>query len=117
MPGAGVREAADAGYALNLPLRVTPHAVALPPVVEVDGPAVRVEAVKLAEDRSGDVVVRIYEAEGGRARTTVRPGFRCAAGHVVDLLERPLRDIAVEDGAIPLSLRPFEIVTLRLRRS
>jgi alpha-mannosidase len=116
VPGAGVREAADAGYALNLPLRVTAQTPGVRPVVDVDGPAVRVEAVKLAEDRSGDVIIRMYEAEGGRARTAVRPGFACRAGQVVDLLERPLRDIAVEDGVFRLSLRPFEIVTLRLRR-
>ena len=117
VPGAGVREAADAGYALNLPLRVTPHALGEPPVVAVDNPAVRVEAVKLAEDRSGDVVVRLYEAEGGRARTGVRPGPWCAAAEVTDLLERPLHETPVEDGAVHLSLRPFEIVTLRLRRT
>jgi alpha-mannosidase len=36
----------------------------------------------------------------------------------VDLLERPLGEappaLAVQDGAVRLSLRPFEIVTLRL---
>jgi len=115
VPGAGVREATDAGYALNLPLRVSPHALGTQPVVEVDSRAVRVEAVKLAEDRSGDVVVRMYEAEGGRARTAVRPGVRCTTAQVVDLLERPLHDTPIENGAIHLVLRPFEIVTLRLR--
>ena len=78
----------------------------------------RVEAVKLAEDRSGDVVVRLYESEGGRAEPTVRLGFGCSAARVVDLLERPLGQahsaLPVQDDAVRLSLRPFEVVTLRL---
>ena len=118
VPGAGIREAVDAGYALNLPLRVLPHDPAAPPLVEVDTPAVRVEAVKLAEDRTGDVVVRLYESEGGRAEPTVRLGFGCSAARVVDLLERPLGQahsaLPVQDDAVRLSLRPFEVVTLRL---
>ncbi len=47
-------------------------------------------------------------------------GFACDAVDVVDLLERPLADaVAPEwDGEqIQLALRPFELRTLRLRRS
>ncbi|MDQ4006920.1 MAG: glycosyl hydrolase-related protein, partial [Actinomycetota bacterium] len=116
VPGAGIREAVDAGYRLNLPLRVLPGAPPGAPVAEVDHPAVRVEAVKLAEDRSGEVVVRLYESEGGRARATVRPGFNCTGASVVDLLERPLHDADLAHGQVRLTLRPFEIVTLRLAR-
>ncbi len=117
VPRAGIREAVDAGYALNLPLRALPAGPALEPLVQVDAPAVRVEAVKLAEDRSGDVVVRLYESEGGRADARVRLGFGWSEARVVDLLERPLRDIDADDAdnaALRLTLRPFEIVTLRL---
>jgi alpha-mannosidase len=114
VPGAGVREAADAGYSLNLPLRPFQGTAATEPVVRVDHPAVRVESVKLAEDRSGDVVVRLYEAEGGRADAGVWPGFECAAARIVDLLERPLEEVELHSGRVQLSLRPFEIVTLRL---
>ena len=114
VPGAGVREAADAGYSLNLPLRAFQGTAASEPIVRVDNPAVRIESVKLAEDRSGDVVVRVYEAEGGRAGTGVWPGFDCAAARIVDLLERPLEQVELLSGRVQLSLRPFEIVTLRL---
>ncbi|WP_246278571.1 glycosyl hydrolase-related protein [Phytohabitans rumicis] len=110
------------GYALNLPARVAEGgAGAVPaPLVRVDNPAVVVEAVKLADDRSGDVVVRLYEAAGGRATATVRPGFPTSCASVVDLLERRLQDApphADSDGGVHLSLRPFQIVTLRFARS
>ena len=58
----------------------------------VDHPAIVVEAVKLAEDRSGDVIVRLYEAHGGRARGTVRAAFPVGGVTETDLLERPLED-------------------------
>jgi alpha-mannosidase len=114
--GADIRDAVDAGYALNLPLRVVGSFDAPAPMVEVDGPSVRVEAVKLADDRSGDVVVRLYESEGRRAPTRVRPGFDCASVATVDLLERPLTEEALGGGGVRLVLRPFEIRTLRLAR-
>ena len=66
-----------------------------------------VEAVKLADDRSGDIVVRLYESLGGRVRSVLRTSFPVAEAGVVDLLERPTGEIlAVEatgDGAaIPI---------------
>jgi alpha-mannosidase len=119
LPGATVADAVAEGYALNLPLRAYPGGGTVPaPLVSVDGYAVVVEAVKLADDRSGDVVVRLYEALGGRAAATVRTGFPLAGAEVVDLLERPLPDAGVEiaDRAVHLRLRPFQVLTLRLAR-
>ncbi|MFJ6750027.1 alpha-mannosidase [Streptomyces sp. NPDC091266] len=120
LPGAGVGDAVAEGLALNLPLRtaaVPPsgHAPAAP-LVRVDHPAITVESVKLAEDRSGDVVVRLYESHGGRTTGVLTPGFAVERTTVTDLLERPLRE--AESGPtseVTLSLRPFQILTLRLR--
>lgn len=86
------------------------------PVVSVDGDGVTVEAVKLADDASGDVVVRLYESRGGRAQGVLRTGFPLAGAQVTDLLERPLEDADVADGAVAVALRPFQILTLRLQR-
>ncbi len=113
LPDATIADAIGEAYALNLPLRVAPSA-AVPPLVGVDGDAVVVEAVKLADDRSGDVVVRLYESLGGRARTRLRTGFPVASASVTDLLERPLSTL---DFDAELTLRPFQVLTLRLERA
>ncbi|KUJ71039.1 alpha-mannosidase [Streptomyces albus subsp. albus] len=156
LPGAEVSDAVAGGLALNLPLRVA-EAPALPPLVRIHHPAITVESVKLAEDRSGDVVVRLYESCGGRAAGTLFTAFPLARAQVTDLLERPLPGgggpadgadpaapghpadmpggpaggadprsapgcpVAVpaepaDDGSgrVALSLRPFQILTLRL---
>ncbi|MGW7328988.1 alpha-mannosidase [Streptomyces sp. NPDC054840] len=120
-PGAGIGDAVREGHALNLPERVVPGAGPVAPLVAVDEDAVVVEAVKLAEDRSGDVIVRLYESRGGRARATLTASFPLAAAVESDLLERPLAGTAVgvptPEGAVALILRPFQIVTVRLHRA
>ena len=117
VPGADTREALAQAHALNLPLRPAAAGGDPRPLVTVDNPDVVVESVKLADDRSGDVVVRLYEARGGRAQARLQPGFPLANATVTDLLERPtepLQPLAPHEGALELTLRPFQILTLRL---
>jgi alpha-mannosidase len=119
VPGASIEDAIAEGYALNLPLRVRPGGRAAPaePLVDVEGATV--EAVKLADDRSGDVILRVYESRGGRARARLRASFPLAGVEVVDLLERPVEQeqpAIGPDGGVPLTLHPFQVLTLRLRR-
>ncbi|WP_188196971.1 alpha-mannosidase [Nonomuraea sp. SYSU D8015] len=120
VPGATIKDAVAAGYALNLPLKVVPGGPGpVPaPLVTLDGEAARVEAVKLADDGSGDVVVRVYESLGGRTATRLRASFPIRRAELTDLLERPLDqplDLA-EDGTVALALRPFQVLTVRLAR-
>ncbi|MCX4844342.1 glycoside hydrolase family 38 C-terminal domain-containing protein [Streptomyces sp. NBC_00893] len=112
-PGGGITDAVREGLALNLPLRAAVAPV-LPSLVDTGHPAVTVESVKLAEDRGGDVIVRLYESAGGRAGTTLRVGFPVARAQVTDLLERPLCEVDTDERGLVLSLRPFQILTLRL---
>jgi alpha-mannosidase len=128
VPGAAIEDAVREGYRINLSPRAVPGTSAVEPLVRVDDPGVVVESVKLADDRSGDVVVRLYEARGGRARVAVRPGFPVAGARAVNLLEEEFDDAPeldtgagaggadAGDAAIALTLRPFQIVTLRLAR-
>ncbi len=117
--GATVADAVEDGYRLNLPARWVQGAHGVEPLVRVEGAGVLVEAVKLAEDRSGDVVVRLYEALGSRARARLVPGFEVGSITPVDLLERPVESdgVHVAGGTAELTLRPFQIVTLRLTRA
>ncbi|MFJ8079354.1 alpha-mannosidase [Streptomyces sp. NPDC096205] len=120
VPGADIADAVREGWRVNLPERHLTGAREVAPLVTVDQDAVVVTAVKLADDGSGDVVVRFHEAHGGRCRATLTPGFEFAEVQVTDLLERPLAEVPAprNDGRrIAVRLRPFELVTLRLRRS
>jgi alpha-mannosidase len=119
--GAGIAEAIAEGYRLNLPLRRVRGAGPVESLLSVDNPAVVVEAVKLAEDRSGDVIVRLYEAYGSRTSAKLVPGFDWLGVVETDLLERSLSFTAAviseSEREVDLSLRPFQLVTLRFARA
>ncbi|MGW4650471.1 alpha-mannosidase [Kitasatospora sp. NPDC004289] len=116
-PGATVGDAVREGYRINLPeRRITGAADGVAPLVTVDQEAVVLSAVKLADDGSGDVVVRLYEAHGTRATARLSTGFPLAGARLCDLLERPTGEAATAGDAVELRLRPFELVTLRLTR-
>ncbi|MER6220622.1 glycoside hydrolase family 38 C-terminal domain-containing protein [Streptomyces sp900105755] len=118
VPGAAIADAVREGWRINLAERRVTGANDVAPLVTVDNDAVVITAVKLADDGSGDVVVRFHEAHGGRARATLTAGFEVRQATATDLLERPLHDAPRTVGnSIPLRLRPFELVTLRLRRA
>ena len=118
--GADVDQAITGGYKINLPERRQSGAAQVPAIASVDGPVI-IEAIKLADDQSGDVIVRVYEPYGGRGTATITPGFSYAGVHEVDLLERPISEIAdvkpaltdAGTDAATIAVRPFQIVSLR----
>jgi alpha-mannosidase len=120
VPGATIGDAVREGWRINLPERPMTGAGAVTPLVTVAEDAVVVTAVKLADDGSGDVVVRFHESRGGRSKATLTMDFDVAAVVATDLLERPLTDATAphrEGNRVTLRLRPFELVTLRLARA
>ena len=119
-PAADVSDAVAAGYALNLPARRFRGARPTEPLVVVSDAGAVIEAVKLAEDGSGDVVVRLYEAWGTRRTVTVSATFDTGPPWPTDLLERALPGPATwsfSSGAATIVLRPFQIATLRFPRA
>ena len=119
---AGVPDAVREGWAMGVGERVVTGGAAVDPLVTCSNPDVVVSAVKLAEDRSGDVIVRCYESLGGRAATTIGLAAPYRSVEVVDLLEDADPEVAelapIEAAADGVRLRvgPFQIVTLRFRR-
>jgi len=115
--GATIGDAIAEGYRLNLPLRRITGEREVAPLLSVDNPAVVIEAVKPAEDGSGDVVVRLYEARGTRTTARIAADFAWSSVVETDLLERPLpARVCLDPGGERLSVRPFQIVTLRFGR-
>ena len=141
--GASTEDAVREGYRLNLPLRTVTGAHGVPSLVWTSEGSGVIEAVKMAEDGSGDVVVRLYESLGRRGRTGVGLGFPAEMVRGVDGTERPpaatpadaphgqVPDRTVStpgcDGPRPaevrwvegtegveVELRPFQIATVRI---
>jgi alpha-mannosidase len=122
--GAGVIDAVREGYRFNLPARRRSGKAPVTPVVEVGPDSVVVESVKFADDRSGDLIVRLYESLGGRTRARIRTTFPTQGASVCDLLERDDPEVAalaaltpVDETTYECPFGPFQVVTIRLRRT
>lgn len=93
------------------------------PVLQFSHPDVRmeslvplsIEAIKLAEDGSGDVVIRAYEPRGGRgmAKLNSHELIILESLQCCDLLERPLTHGYIKDGLV--EFKPYQIITLRAK--
>ena len=109
----GVAEAADA---MNDPLITVPGSSVPLRLMNCSDPSVVVESVKLSEDGTGDLVIRLYESMGGTRTALIHPCLPFSAACTCSLAEDPAEILPVKDGTFTLSFRPFEIITLRLAR-
>lgn len=83
--------------------------------LSVDNDNIIIDTVKLAEDESGDIIVRLYESKKAAVTTKFRPAFAADfKAFSCDMLENKQEELAVENGAVELTFRAFEIKTIRI---
>ncbi len=82
-------------------------------LVAVDAPNVIIETVKRAEDGEG-LIVRLYENERSRGPVTLQVGFPLAGAYRCNLLEEDEASLVITHNAVHFSVKPYQIVTLRL---
>ncbi|MBT2483791.1 MULTISPECIES: glycoside hydrolase family 38 C-terminal domain-containing protein [unclassified Microbacterium] len=111
--GADAAIATTEGIRMNATPTVIRGAREVEPLVSVDGEGIIVSAVKLADDGSGDVIVRVYESLGRRTVGALTVGFPHRELREVSLIEDEL-DEPRRGGE--LRLRPFEVRTVRIAR-
>ena len=85
------------------------------PLVAVDHPGVDVDAVKRADDGSGDLVVRLHEAVGDRATVTLDVAAPITGAARASILEEWGEPLPLDGRRVTLALRPFELATVRLK--
>jgi alpha-mannosidase len=110
----GLSAVATTSHTATLPARCAP--------IGIGQPGIFLSAAKRAED-SDDLVIRLYEAYGGRGEIAVELAApfraRVTEAHRVDLLESdlPEGEVAFDGGQLVLAFDPFELSTLRLSSS
>jgi alpha-mannosidase len=110
------------GYLLNDPIMVYQNKEErrnsqisnLQSLVSCSSPNVIIETIKQAEDGNG-VIVRLYESQRKRGPVQVQFGRGVEAAWVTNLLEENESSLSVEKDSILLALRPYQIVTLRVK--
>lgn len=83
-------------------------------LVSVADDNVVIETVKKAEDGDG-VIIRMYESFNKRTNTALTVGFDFKSVTVCDLMENDIKTLRTKSNQIPLTLNPFEIVTLKVK--
>ena len=125
--GPGLHEVLAEAAALNMPLRIVagsgPQAHdTSAPFITVDHPGVELSCVKRADRVGSDpgeaLIVRLWEACGDRVQVTISAADGITGAQRCNALEEPTAEaeagLVVANGAVTLTLRPFELVTLRL---
>ncbi|HEY4940429.1 MAG TPA: glycoside hydrolase family 38 C-terminal domain-containing protein [Rhizomicrobium sp.] len=112
------REAGTVGEAarFNRPLlwaNGTAPEILRKPLVSAEPTNVVVDTIKPAEDGKG-WVVRLYESHGGSATARLNFGLPVRSVHMSNTLEDPGKPLALEANGCTLTLRPFQIATLRV---
>ena len=72
-----------------------------------------VETIKRAEDGDG-LIVRFYESQRRRGQARLHLGFELGRAWRTNLLEENQAELTPDGNTLTLSVRPYEIVTLRL---
>jgi alpha-mannosidase len=84
-------------------------------LLTASAPNIVVETVKRAEDGDG-LIVRFYESQRRRGPVTLTCAFPLARVDRVNLLEETQETLAPQGNQVTLFVRPYEIVSLRLRQ-
>jgi alpha-mannosidase len=103
--------------AFNQPLRVFSSSAAIEEksYFAVDNPAIVLDTVKKAED-SNHLILRLYESHGGQQTGTLKSSLPVRQVSRVNLLEQEKPGpVDLAGHEIRLTLRPFELVTLKLQ--
>ena len=79
-----------------------------------DDAALVLDTIKRAED-SDSLILRLYEAHGGRGTARVHVDVPFSTACRTDLLEGEGDELASYDGVIEVPYRPWELITIALR--
>jgi alpha-mannosidase len=103
------------GYELNCPPTLHPGRGGHESLFSIGADSVVIDTIKPAADGSGDMIVRLFESMRKTVETALTTALPVTACEETDMLEGSPRAMEIDDGRIELSLRPFEIKTLRLK--
>ena len=82
-------------------------------LASVDDPNLVLDTVKRAED-SAAVVLRLYEAHGGRGTARLRLGLAFTSARLANALEEDEEPLERDGDAIVLPYRPHQLLTVKV---
>ncbi|MHB0999605.1 MAG: alpha-mannosidase [Armatimonadota bacterium] len=118
MPHQGDWRAAETvrrAYELNVPMLAwkSDAEVSAKSFITADVPNVVIETVKKAEKEDA-LIIRMYECSGMDAKFDMQVNLPFSKVSECDLMERDIQPIDFDGKVIPLTMKPFEIKTIKL---
>ena len=106
----------DEAYDLNVPPVTCEGNCDVGSAFALNVPNVYIDTVKPAEDGSGDLILRLYEAKNADTdcRLSIRLPF--AKAWEADLLENQKEELEIRDAGVSLHFHNFEVKTLRIAK-
>ncbi len=86
----------------------------LPSLVKTSASNVLIETIKSAEDGDG-IIIRLYESQRKRGPVVIETAFPLTAAWETNLLEENQTPLVVSGNSVLLQLKPYQIVTVRLK--
>jgi alpha-mannosidase len=83
-------------------------------LITCDASNVIIETIKRTEDGNG-LIVRLYESQRRRGQVQVKFGSAVDSAWTTNLLEENESALGVENDSIILNMKPYQIVTLRVK--
>ncbi|MBQ6517776.1 MAG: alpha-mannosidase [Anaerolineaceae bacterium] len=107
-----VREA----YDLNIPLQTVSGTCSSFSALETDADNIFIDTVKPAENGSGDLIIRLYEAKRADTVCRLKIRFPVESVSLCDMLENESEKLSFSDPeGLKLHFHTFEVKTLRVR--
>lgn len=103
------------GYELNVPMQMAEGACETRSAFGIDRDNVILDTVKLAEDGSGDFILRLYESKRADTTARVRLGIPAESAALCSMMEEEEETAAMEGNELVLHFKPFEIKTVRVK--
>ena len=102
MSGANVKPQVVTGGALDIS------------ILNINQDNVFLDGMKLAEDGSGDIILRFYEAMDSAVTAEIKWNLPTYKAYMCDMMENVIEEIEIKDETMELPFRAFEIKTIRM---
>ena len=102
------------GYELNEKPRLVLGCVPTFSMASVKSGTVVLDTIKPALDRSGDLILRLYESKKAAGKAQILLNVDAKKAWLCDMLENKEQEIVIKDGMLELEFGAFQIQTIRL---
>ena len=102
-------------YELNIPPLILNGTAKEGSIFQISASNIILDTMKPAEDRSPDLILRLYESVHAATHCILTTSFPVQSATQTNMLEEDIKPLHIHQNKVELTFRPFEIKTIRLK--